>query len=489
MEDRMNPQLVKIWNAVCERRRGLGYFAVTTAVALAILAVLGLLCLPKTAFYTQDIQLFLNRTPDGFQYPNGRPFSAFDITSKQVLHRVYDRCDLKDILPFDDFAELFSVVAVTPKKEFLDAAYAKKLARRNITGVEIAKLESQYAAELAALDQGRYAVVMRRDGAVSPKLAVRIVGDIALVWKEIFQRQEGKNLPQGTLSTNLKERLETEFQNGPLIAVDRANYYVDQMERLCTNLAALHGSRNVVLPDTGESLKDITERLQYIRSYQLAVLTQMILQDSSLRGVQDLLFVTSKTLQLEQELTRVRSEQKSTGESLDQVMDRAGVGFGENSNKNLSEEMNQEGFYAQLAALIRNDALNPIRAELAKQFRLLGVQAAQLEEQLSYYNYLKSRMSPGKATEKTDPQLFGKLYRAMLGEMIQTSRKLEEFRTMIVDNTILEQEFCVPVGPAYLKTERVLSPAVLLAGAAGLWLLLNFCAAAVAGSAAFRKEA
>ena len=104
----------------------------TISLFVAILLFLLLLLLPANRLFVQDIQVMLENSKGGIglAYPSKKPFNKLDIISPVVLKQVYRKNNLENVLPFDEFQEMFSVSDYSPKRAFLDSAFAQKLGNR-----------------------------------------------------------------------------------------------------------------------------------------------------------------------------------------------------------------------------------------------------------------------------------------------------------------------------------------------------------------------
>jgi len=490
MEEQVNPMMSKIWQAVWARKRGLAFCAVVSLVFLILLAAVISLCTPKVTFYSQDVQIFLTKNPQKFYiYPNEQLFSPSDVISPEVLHRVYENCNLRECIDYEEFAELFSFTASTTEKQFLDEKYAKALQRRNITGADIEKLESKYAEDLAKLDQGLFCLSFRKTPRIPAKIAEGIPLKVLETWKEIYQVQNGR-LPLNALTSKMEKDLNTEAKDSPLIAVDRAIYYEEQMQAFCLALRQVLGTRQLTLPETGESLDDIMERLTYIRNCQLDILMQMVIENQSLRGVRDELFISGKIRNLEKQLAQAQGMRNSIAEALAQMGGSGtNASAGQNNGKATGETtLNFDAsFFAQLDTLIRNDVMNKQRGTLANQYNEKGLEAAQLTAELEYYNNVRKQLSEYKA-RKIDKDAFAAQFHNTVDEMVQTAKQIDQLKTLTIDCEISEFQFYRPSGPTCIAQSAVISRTTLAAAVFVFWILINFCAVLIASLPAFHAE-
>lgn len=496
MEESMRSPLIRqVCSALWQRRKRFAFIAVVSFVIVFLLGLIVMLLSPKEKLYSQDIRLFLGKNKAGMLvYPNDKAFNRFDIISAPVLKEVYQRNKLEKLIGYEDFATSFLVVNYSPDLAFINAEFAQKLSRRNLNTVDLKALEEEYNDRLASLDQANFRISMERSGNLPSSLAARIVTEIPQVWADIFRRQEAKGFPQNVLTSDLKDKLESEFQGSPLIAIDRAFYYNIQMERLCRALEMLQQDRRISLP-SGEFLEDVSERLTYIRNYQLNVLLQMLLDDHALLGPMDQVFVASRIRSYEQTLLEKRGMLTNVQESIAQLrtpVNGSGSPVRESGKNDAASALQlnvDAGFFSQLSELIRNDVVGANLVEQVETFSRLGNEVAATEAQLAHYTQLLSGIQGGNGGRKVDAQLFAKLFRNMLTEMIQTGLKLDEFKALITQDALSNREFYVPVGPVLVQTEYGVSKKALFIGLFAVWLLIVFCPmAAVAGKVIWQES-
>ena len=496
MEESMRSPLIRqVCSALWQRRKRFAFIAVVSFVIVFLLGLIVMLLSPKEKLYSQDIRLFLGKNKAGMLvYPNDKAFNRFDIISAPVLKEVYQRNKLEKLIGYEDFATSFQVVNYSPDLAFINAEFAQKLSRRNLNTVDLKALEEEYNDRLASLDQASFRISMERSGNLPSSLAARIVTEIPQVWADIFRRQEAKGFPQNVLTSDLKEKLESEFQGSPLIAIDRAFYYNIQMERLCRELETLQQDRRISLP-SGEFLEDVSERLTYIRNYQLNVLLQMLMDDHSLLGPMDRVFVASRIRSFEQTLLEKRGMLANVQESIAQLrtpVNGSGSPVRESGKSDAASALQlnvDAGFFSQLSELIRNDVVGANLIEQVETFSRLGNDVAATEAQLAHYTKLFSGIQGENGTRKVDAQLFGKLFRSMLTEMIQAGLKLDEFKELITRDALSNREFYVPVGPVLVQTEYGVSKKSLFIGLFAVWLLIVFCPmVAVAGKVVWQAS-
>lgn len=492
----------KILSAIWQQKARFIYIALVSFVVLFLLGVICKILMPRSDFYSQEIRLFLGQNKDKVLiYPNGKPFNRLDIISAPVLKEVYTRNNLSSLLSYEEFASSLSVVNYSARRAFIDAEFASKLGLRNLNVVNLAELEKEYQSRVDSLDQNNFRISMSLNEKIPVSTALKVLAEIPHVWMEIFQRQEGPALPKGLPVNGLRSSLEEEFQEGPLIATDRAFTYCMQMDSLCNALVRLKQGSRIELAN-GESLEDIAESLTYIRNYQLNLLLQMLMEDHTQHGMKDRIFLSGRIRSLEQRLSEKRGKLKSIEESIKQLRDPVrpakNAGAAENvpndsasASTSASTQLNLDSnFFAQFSNLIQNNALISTRIDLITTFSELGEEIAGLEAELTYYNNLLSGLQKNDSDlkQKVDNQLLKKLFENMLSNMEQAGRQLEEFKTVIMQSTLFAREFYVPVGPVLVRAEYFLPPRKLFLAFGFFWVLIVLCPiAAVAGRIIWRE--
>ena len=447
----------------------------TISLFVAILLFLLLLLLPANRLFVQDIQVMLENSKGGIglAYPSKKPFNKLDIISPVVLKQVYRKNNLENVLPFDEFQEMFSVSDYSPKRAFLDSAFAQKLGKRNLSVVDIERLETDYRRQLASLDLGMFRISMGKNYQIPPETASKILNEIPQTWMEIYRQQEGEKLPQVDLDSNMEKRLRSELQNSRLIAIDRAAVYNEQMLELCDKLIPLLQERNLALP-TGEYLPDLIKMLQNVKTYQLNILQEMVIDSRELQNNLDMLFLQSQLQQLTNEQNHAKLRYQNIDQALSILQDK-------NPSTRSNPPVQPEGvaqfsldanIFNQIVELVRRDSSNTMRRQLADLSLELGEEMAQTESRLQFYKQLQnmnSKVTTGSATKEQ----FDSLFNATLANMAELGKKVRQFKQMLTEEYLSGLNFYVPVGQTIQKTDRLISIPKLGVILLGLWVVFN----------------
>lgn len=448
----------------------------TISLFVAILLFLLLLLLPANRLFVQDIQVMLENSKGGIglAYPSKKPFNKLDIISPVVLKQVYRKNNLENVLPFDEFQEMFSVSDYSPKRAFLDSAFAQKLGKRNLSVVDIERLETDYRRQLASLDLGMFRISMGKNYQIPPETASKILNEIPQTWMEIYRQQEGEKLPQVDLDSNMEKRLRSELQNSRLIAIDRAAVYNEQMLELCDKLIPLLQERNLALP-TGEYLPDLIKMLQNVKTYQLNILQSMVFSSKELQNNLDHLFLQSQIQQLENEQNYAKLKYQNIDQALSILQDknpsiRANLPAQPEGATQFSLDAN---IFNQIIELVRRDSSNIMRRQLADLSLELGKEMAQTESKLQFYKQLLQNMNSKVTTGSATKEQFDSLFNATLANMAELGKKVRQFKQMLTEEYLSGLNFYVPVGQTIQKTDRLISIPKLGVILLGLWVVFN----------------
>lgn len=447
----------------------------TISLFVAILLFLLLLLLPANRLFVQDIQVMLENSKGGIglAYPSKKPFNKLDIISPVVLKQVYRKNNLENVLPFDEFQEMFSVSDYSPKRAFLDSAFAQKLGKRNLSVVDIERLETDYRRQLASLDLGMFRISMGKNYQIPPETASKILNEIPQTWMEFYRQQEGEKLPQVDLDSNMEKRLRSELQNSRLIAIDRAAVYNEQMLELCDKLIPLLQERNLALP-TGEYLPDLIKMLQNVKTYQLNILQEMVIDSRELQNNLDMLFLQSQLQQLTNEQNHAKLRYQNIDQALSILQDK-------NPSTRSNPPVQPEGvaqfshanIFNQIVELVRRDSSNTMRRQLADLSLELGEEMAQTESRLQFYKQLLQNMNSKVTTGSATKEQFDSLFNATLANMAELGKKVRQFKQMLTEEYLSGLNFYVPVGQTIQKTDRLISIPKLGVILLGLWVVFN----------------
>jgi hypothetical protein len=445
-------------------------------LSLAVVVLIaGTICilLPSHRYMTQEIEILLPiRGKDEARiYPSGKKFNRLDIVSPPILKKVYKNNQLEGILSYEDFQKSISVVNFSIDRALLDAEVASKLSKRNLTAADISNIEREYRNALAKIDSSIYRVVFA-NSSVPPVLSAKILNETILTWFKIYSLLEAEKLPVITVDTQIDATIAQDLKQSRFIALDRLQYYLDQLERLSGRLQLVQSDRKLTA-STGESLEDIVSAMRYIKTYQLALLRQMVMADAGLQTSLDPMYVQSRLEHEQRQLNTLKTQHKMLLDSL-AIMEKKGVEGSGGGKETEASLMLDSGVLNQLSAIFSRDASNNFRTMLAEQNLALASSIAKQEEAVSFYQEISSKMK--KVSENTvtgNSAEFDQLFQGVLKNVINLGKTIAELKQLLTEDYLSSQSFYVPAGEAAWTQDPLISCKKLGGGAVAAWLLLN----------------
>ncbi len=447
-------------------------FAFLSAAIIILICFAFYTILPSQQFMYQEVSILLPKQGenDEIVYPSGKKFNRLDIVSPPVLKQVYENNNLKSMVNFDDFQKLFSVINFSRDRALLDADFASKLSKRNLSATDVSTIEREYKKAVAEIDASTYKVILD-NSKIPPALAAKILNDTIDGWFQIYRKLEADKLPISNIDGELEKIIVQDLSQSKLIALDRFRYYTNQLESMITKLSALQGNRGLTI-SSGEYLEDITTKLKYITTYQLDTLRQMILNSQILKSDIDLIYVQgrleSETLQLESLQTR----HKMLLESIDIVDIKNPAAKSKEDTTSFTLDAN---VLSQLATIYGRDASINIRKDLATQNTALASQISRQQSTVSFYKYMLDKLSvPAAATsQKNADAIFSEAFNAMMTSTVALSKKLTEFKELLINDYNSSVSFYSPVGEMGLLKDYMVPMKKMIAIAFVFWALLN----------------
>lgn len=471
-EKRINPAY--IFDFVKRRRHRILFAAVITFCALCILDLLAVLVLPSERLFSQKIHILLNRRnseSSALVYPSGTPFNQLDIISPAVLKKVYEDQELSSVIPFEKFEKLFSVVNYSRKLAILDADFAQKLAKRNLSIVDMNQLESLYSKQLETLDSSIYQINMEPSIHLTNEKSVKILAAVPQTWMLLFRRTEGSKVPNTNIDTNFENKLRAQLQISRLITIDRATYYSERLLQLCDALRQLEGDRSIHL-NSGEYIDDLVESLQSVRRYQIDLLRQMILDSKNLHNDYDHFFVRSQIHFLEQNLASVQMRYDSINKSFSLIQapgKETAAGKAAESPQQINIDAN---IFAQIADLATRDSSNVIRKNLAMENIDIGKNIAEIQGRLHYYQQILDELESPKNTP-VDIEKFNQELAKMVNNLVAIASKISSFKHLLTEDYLNSLEYYSQESQVSLLNTHLIPPLWLIAISVALWIFFN----------------
>ena len=434
---------------------------------------------PRTATWNRDIMILLPKTDNQIQYPSGSIFSAADLLSTPVMQEVYQNNNLKNRIDFSDFRSTFFIAGNNMKRAFLDAEYRGKMAKKNLTVIDLQNLEREYKQELLALSTEQLTISMIPENAMSKTEITKILNEIPETWYRIYSKLEAKKFPQIDLSTMRQEILQASKQPGRLILLDKTRVYCDQLLKICSTLNEMLQGKNISLP-SGEFLGDIQQQLRDLQQYKIAVFHQYILMNSAYQGVFDKIFIYSKLQNIDQELMKINKKYEGTFTAIkllqtptSSIEEKKAAPSGTEIQTPVTFQLDNS-FFAQFAEMVRNDINNTLRATSAKKILEYTDNRAELEAGKLYFQNLLSTVGNNKQTEVTlKPEQFNSLLQEMYSELFAVGSKVVQFRDKILNEYLTSRTFYAQLGNVQYCSEFRFPVVRIYLGLFGIWIAIN----------------
>ena len=445
--------------------------------------------LPRNSHYVQKITILLENRNNQQVYPSGKPFSNADCLSPLVLQQVYRDNHLETRVPFEQFCRMFYVSNADFRLAAINALFSEKMNKKNISIVDMNRLEKEYREEIAKNGLGPLEISFSPDFAISESEAAKILNSIPQSWYAIYSKLEAQRFPQMETNASLQEFRRSIGQGGQLILLEKSRIFCEQLIQMCDQLNEMLQGQNVSLPD-GEYLGDIRKQLLSLKRYQIDVFLQYVLAHRELQGAYDQIFLKSRLKQLEYELVRMNNKYQGVLDSMQIISDTQphnNVSDTKNKNSSLTLQLDN-GFFNSLVELIRHDATNEMRKTYAGKSLKYKETIAEMEAEKEYCLQMLE-MRKNESAVPIDKQTlisrekFQKNMQDMLNELEQLNTKVTQFRDLIVSQYLSSRQFYAVDSPVSFSSELCYPMKRISLGMLLLWLLGNL----VHGLICFRR--
>jgi len=394
--------------------------ACVTCVFACGLFVLYYACAPRTERYATDVSVQLESSLGNRLYPNGTSFGAQDIISSPVLARLWKEFGFdKRGVKFDDFAAWFSVVGYDKERARIDAEFQTKMAKRNISVVELTALQKDYEAKLAALDTGLFRLVLKPDCLLDRETAVNLLNAVPLAWYREYSVLKAPALPAVTSPAAIRSFVaRVKSSDGvSFAAYDVMRQYVTELEGVCAYIRSkLAKDRNL---KAGE--KDVGTFESAIRIYKKEL--------TRLRGAMKGAEADSAYLVAQKdELACAKAEIGERINALQAALD-AIVGVGpvkaasdvQPAGEGVTIQADS-GFFADITALIRRNVYQDAIRRYADQIVANRGELAKIRAQEIFYEQITGGADKAVSAAAVQSQ------EALIADILKTAEELLAFR-------------------------------------------------------------
>ncbi len=252
-------------------------------VLLSALFLVGVLAFQRAAYpalYTYQHAISLNFAGiTKREYPNGARFSLGDLTSTEILGKVYRDNKLSEHgIKLNEFISSISISPFSSIYNQTIQRFRKKLENRKLTYTERTVIEEQLEKELSRLGRSNAIVKMISDKRlkIPDELGLKIVSDIPKSWAKIsIDRRGVLKLPD---TFGKIELINTRIAAGldfPSI-IDLFLTSVNRLKFRLDELAELDGSSTISDEETGHTLLSLQQEIMNFEEYRLRTFSGLV---------------------------------------------------------------------------------------------------------------------------------------------------------------------------------------------------------------------
>jgi hypothetical protein len=231
---------------------------------------------PKAHYGQLKISLTFQGAQNG-QYPNNLPFSPEDILSADILKQVYDKYQVRDLIPFEEFREGFSIRQNGTALQDLRNSFQERLKDPKLIGTERQRLEEEFRLQRASTPSTEYTLIWLQPNRTIPaELQAKVLEDIPKIWsQEAIQNKRVLQFPVPL--PNPSAPFDSEYAAGnPFGSYDLLDIRLNSLSEGLGVIGGLPGANQAVLPN-GTGLIDLQIQLRSFREEDLSAFETRIL--------------------------------------------------------------------------------------------------------------------------------------------------------------------------------------------------------------------
>ena len=288
-------------NLVKEKNRIIKNLFWTICVWLGILIIYFAGMYDSSQYYSVVLGLNYPQAAQG-KYPNGSDFSTSDIVSSTVLEKVWSENRLGEKgIKLADFQRSFTAIPSTGELNFIETKYRTMLAVKNLSRVDIEKMEADYKAEIAQASSKNIKLVLdSRASDYTTAQASKILNDVAAAWSQVSIEKLGVLKTPVADSLILNDEIKNE---PPIVMVNYLNDVVDRAQGIIRGMRVDPNSNKYRDEKTGANLAGLGTKLTEISNYQIDHLDVLLATQSTVTEVE--LMQTKNRIQELQEERKV----------------------------------------------------------------------------------------------------------------------------------------------------------------------------------------
>lgn len=219
------------------------------------------------------------------KYPNGSNFSPSDIISSSVLDKVWMDNQLGERgVELSIFRRSFTAIPLSGEISLIESKYRAALASKNISRIEIEKMEADYRAEIAQASTKAIKLTMD-SGSVdySTAQASKILNDVALTWNRSSIERLGVLMTPTVDSLTLNGDIKSE---APIVIINYLIDFSDRAKNIINIMRSNPNSNSYRDEKLGVNLGGLSAKLSEISDYQIDHLDVMLATRSNVTEVE-----------------------------------------------------------------------------------------------------------------------------------------------------------------------------------------------------------
>ena len=231
---------------------------------------------PKVRYGELKISLTFPGAQSGL-YPNNLPFSPEDILSADILKQVYDKYQVRDFIPFEEFRDGFSIRQNGTALQGLRNLFEERLKDPKLIGTERQRLEEEFKLQRASTPSTEYTLIWLQPNRTIPaELQAKVLEDIPKIWSQ--ETIENKKVLQFPVPLpNPSTPFDSEYAAAnPFGAYDLLDVRLNSLSAGLGVIGGLPGANQAVLPN-GTGLIDLQIRLRSFREEDMSAFETRIL--------------------------------------------------------------------------------------------------------------------------------------------------------------------------------------------------------------------
>ena len=231
---------------------------------------------PKVRYGELEISLTFPGAQSGL-YPNNLPFSPEDILSADILKQVYDKYQVRDFIPFEEFRDGFSIRQNGTALQRLRDSFHERLKDPKLIGTERQQLEEEFKLQRASTPSTEYTLIWLQPNRTIPaELQAKVLEDIPKIWSQ--ETIENKKVLQFPVPLpNPSTPFDSEYAAAnPFGAYDLLDVRLNSLSAGLGVIGGLPGANQAVLPN-GTGLIDLQIRLRSFREEDMSAFETRIL--------------------------------------------------------------------------------------------------------------------------------------------------------------------------------------------------------------------